>query len=177
MTLERFDPNRNQWEVLPPMNSDRYFSAAAALGGRLYICGGADADGYALSSAERFDPELNQWEALALMGSAQRSSVRAAVGGRLYMCGGLQVECFDPAGNVWEAQPPMNLPRTRLRMQGNVPWQKPSPARRTLFSERSKGSLARTIINRSDRRVLTPQHGGARSSTTVATASGSPNSF
>ena len=112
-SLERFDPDRNLWEALPPMGSTRRGLAAVALGGRLYICGGTDADGYALSSAERFDPELNQWEALALMGSAQRSSVGAAVGGRLYMCGGLRMECFDPAGNVWEAQPPMNLPRVR----------------------------------------------------------------
>ena len=60
MSIGRDEPargERNLWEALPQMGSARKWAAAAAVGGRLYVCGGLGAQDDALSSAERFDPE------------------------------------------------------------------------------------------------------------------------
>ena len=39
-SAERFDPERNLWEALPTMGSERRWASAAATGGRHYVLGG-----------------------------------------------------------------------------------------------------------------------------------------
>ena len=81
---ERFDPECYLWEGLPPMGCMRERASTAAMGGRWYVCGGADGDG-CLRSAERFDLERNFWEALPPMGAQRLQGSAAAIGGRLYV--------------------------------------------------------------------------------------------
>ena len=119
ISAERFDPERHLWEALPPMGSERWGASAAAMGGRLYTCGGCNTQDDNLSSVERFDPERNLWEALPPMSSERFRSSAAAMDGRLYVFGGLNAEeeilssaeRFDPERNIWEALLPMGAER------------------------------------------------------------------
>ena len=77
-SAERFDPQRNLWESLPPMSYERDKASAAAMGGRRYVCGGGNSH-EAARSVERFDPERNQWETLPLPGISNGVGLQADV--------------------------------------------------------------------------------------------------
>ena len=117
-TFYRYDSMANVWEAMAPMSTARDNSAAATVDGKLYVMGGYDDDGDALSSVERYDPAKNAWEAVAPMSTARDNSAAAAVDGKLYVMGGYDdsdalssVERYDPAKNAWEAVAPMSTAR------------------------------------------------------------------
>jgi kelch-like protein 17 (actinfilin)/kelch-like protein 20 len=89
---------------------------AVVVDGKLYVLGGADADGDALSSVERYDPAKNAWEAVAPMSTARYDSAAAVVDGKLYVMGGMadgnalsSVERYDSAKNEWVPMASMAL--------------------------------------------------------------------
>lgn len=49
--VEAYDPATDSWEALPPMLVPRHGLGAAALGGRIYLPGGADAQGFGAADA------------------------------------------------------------------------------------------------------------------------------
>jgi len=125
---ERFSPGQLPgrdvaWDPLPPMRERRSWSAAAATGGRLYVCGGFDGLHFH-SSAERFDPRRNVWEEVPQMRTRRCGHAASVVGGQLVVCGGFDgaqvwdsVETFHPGRGIWEFLPsPMSAPRHRPAM-------------------------------------------------------------
>ncbi len=78
----------------PPaaMLTARHSFAMAALGGKLYVAGGIDADGNVLSSVEEYDPAANRWTAKAPMPSARVHLAMTALGDRLYALGGFDAD-------------------------------------------------------------------------------------
>ncbi|XP_055081036.1 kelch-like protein 20 [Periophthalmus magnuspinnatus] len=92
------------------MKKRRSRAGAAALEGKLYVCGGHDGQS-SLDSVEIFNPDLNQWTSICSMRVARCKLGMVAFNGRIFAVGGklghLQnstlksVESFDPKEDEW----------------------------------------------------------------------------
>jgi len=118
--VDRFDPERVVWEVLPPLaGKGRSHCAAASVGGFLHVVGGADTGFRSLRTVECLDCALGRWELLQPMPTPRFSCAAAVVAGMLYVAGGVSdgwspvptVERFDAAASAWEALEDMDAPR------------------------------------------------------------------
>ena len=59
-SVEVYDPAKDKWEHVAPMNVKRSRVALTANMGKLYACGGYDGESN-LSTVEVYDPETNTW--------------------------------------------------------------------------------------------------------------------
>jgi len=105
------------WQVAEPMPHSRFWATGAAVGGRMYMCGGTSGGG-ALSSCDCFDPDHGTWENLPDMLQRRVWPACCAIAGCLYVFGGRDgnrvldaVEVYDVAVSQWERLEPMNVPR------------------------------------------------------------------
>ncbi|RWS03726.1 kelch-like protein diablo [Dinothrombium tinctorium] len=117
-SVERYDPQTNEWRMVAPMSKRRCGVGVAVLNDLLYAVGGHDGQSY-LNSIERFDPHTNQWSSDVAPTSSCRTSVGVAVlDGFLYAVGGQDgvsclnfVERYDPNTNRWTTVSPMGTKR------------------------------------------------------------------
>ena len=101
-TAEVYDPQSNEWRMLPPMKRIRSDACAISYDGKVYIMGGFDGTEI-LNSIEIYDPNTNEWTYGPSMLS-RRSGLKAVVNGRkIYAMGGYDghntlssVEQLDP---------------------------------------------------------------------------------
>lgn len=63
-TVESYDMEKNHWEPLPSMGTQRGRFDVAELHGKLYACGGSNGS-VELSSVECFDFEEQKWSYVA----------------------------------------------------------------------------------------------------------------
>lgn len=84
---ERYEPQRNQWEMIPPMHRQRSDASAAALQDKIYIVGGFSGR-EVLNSAEVFDVETNQWSYIHPMIDPRSGVCLVAFRDSLYALGG-----------------------------------------------------------------------------------------
>ncbi|CAG0914854.1 unnamed protein product [Notodromas monacha] len=107
-SVERYDPQSNEWRMVAPMGKRRCGVGVAVLCDLLYAVGGHDGQSY-LNSIERYDPQTNQWSSDVAPTSSCRTSVGVAVlDNFLYAVGGQDgvsclnfVEKYDPNANRW----------------------------------------------------------------------------
>lgn len=60
-TVECYDPDRDTWTLLAPMNKHRSAAGLVAFDGHIYALGGHD--GLSIfDSIERFDPQTGVWQ-------------------------------------------------------------------------------------------------------------------
>lgn len=127
-SVERYDPEREEWRLVAPMGTPRCDCACAVLDEFLYVLGGIGNDGLALASVERFDARRQEWEEVTPMTDHRVACGAATLGGKLYAVGGRTstpselsgstgvpfstVERFDPATGGWEEVAPMNQARS-----------------------------------------------------------------
>ncbi|XP_065178293.1 kelch domain-containing protein 8B-like [Sycon ciliatum] len=99
-----------KWTSLPPMPTPRVYSFAIWSRGRLYVFGGCDGRGKALTSAECFVPEKNQWIILPKLPNKRAGGrVVELEDGRIAIIGGIDgansalsaVDCFNPSTSKW----------------------------------------------------------------------------
>uniref|UniRef100_A0A7S4RJK6 Uncharacterized protein n=1 Tax=Alexandrium monilatum TaxID=311494 RepID=A0A7S4RJK6_9DINO len=116
------------WRRLSPMAVPRAGHAAAALGGRIFVCGGSVGDGVGLATVECFDPAVEgpaAWTSSTPMNVGRSCPAAAVLSGRLYVLGGSRhwtrgtpaeqsAECFDPVTAHWEAAPTLLEPRSEF---------------------------------------------------------------
>lgn len=92
-SVERYDPQANEWRMVAPMSKRRCGVGVAVLSDLLYAVGGHDGVSY-LNSIERFDPHTNQWSGEVAPTSSCRTSVGVAVlESLLYAVGGQDGVC------------------------------------------------------------------------------------
>jgi len=84
---ERYEPQRNQWEMIPSMHRQRSDASAAALHDKIYIVGGFNGQ-EVLDSAEVFDVETSQWTNINSMISPRSGVSLVAFRDSLYALGG-----------------------------------------------------------------------------------------
>jgi N-acetylneuraminic acid mutarotase len=115
--LLRLDPDRNRWRRLRPSPSPRAAHAAAVIGHRLYVAGGADDSG-SLQTLEIYDFRSGRWSSgPSFPGPARNHTTGVASGGRFYVLAGRDqgnytaAERYDPARRSWERLPSLRTAR------------------------------------------------------------------
>ncbi|XP_064482100.1 kelch-like protein 2 isoform X2 [Ornithodoros turicata] len=107
-----FDLGLRGWKPLASMAHARVYHSATILGDAIYVVGGKDHNGRAMSSIEKFCPNGNkQWQELSVLLCRPRMAAASAQHrGLLYIVGGLvesagtlivlaDVDCLDPRTN------------------------------------------------------------------------------
>ncbi len=114
-TNRAYDPSTDTWTTRTPMPTPRCGAAAAALGGLLYVVGGAVGGAATL---EAYDPASDTWTTKAPIPTPRELLAAAVVSGVLYVLGGHDnsgvlstVEAYDPATNAWTTKTPMPTAR------------------------------------------------------------------
>jgi N-acetylneuraminic acid mutarotase len=94
--------------MAPQMRVARQEVGVAAVGGRIYVCGGFGAGGATVATVEVYDASAGTWTTLAPMPVALNHPAAAAHSGKVYVFGGdspqrtenVTLE-FDPPSNTW----------------------------------------------------------------------------
>jgi kelch-like protein 8 len=90
-TVERYDPQLDEWTEVASLKSPRGGVGVATLGKYLYAAGGNDGSA-SLQTVERYDPHTNKWTEVAPMAKRRAGVGLASLHGYLYAVGG-----FDDA--------------------------------------------------------------------------------
>jgi N-acetylneuraminic acid mutarotase len=136
-----YDPATDGWRALAPMPTARGASAAAVVGGKFYVIGGAgpmpDATAptlrprqpqRSLGTVEEYDPATNTWRARSPLPTPCNHMGAETVDGKIYVIGGRLsgafiiglpgninlVQAYDPASDSWVTKAPMPTPRSGL---------------------------------------------------------------
>src|SRR5919198_467115 len=102
------------WIFGQSMSQRRSYVAAAELGGKIYVAGGAVGEtGRFLDIFQRFDPRTNSWTTLRRLPEPTRAGAGAALDGKVYVIGGQipagasrHVYAFDVARGRWQGGAP-----------------------------------------------------------------------
>lgn len=112
-SVERYDPKRDIWEYVAPMNNPRKHHGCCNFRGKLYVVGGRN-DPAELDSAEVYDPDLDRWVEIAHMNIKRHGIGLVELADQLYAIGGQsehsrlnKVEAYDPNTNSWVWKEPM----------------------------------------------------------------------
>ena len=115
--LLEYDPGRDRWRRLPPAPTPRAAHAAAVIGRRLYVAGGANASG-SLRSLEIYDFRARRWRrGPSFPAPARNHLTGVASGGRFYVLAGRDASNFaaaaryDPRRRRWQRLPSLRTPR------------------------------------------------------------------
>jgi len=118
--LLRYDPRSGRWRRLPSSPTPRAAHAAAVVGDRLHVAGGANDSG-SLRSHEVYDFRRDRWRiAPGFPGPARNHTTGVASGGRFYVLAGrdagnlADAERYDPRRRDWETLPPLRTPRAGI---------------------------------------------------------------
>jgi N-acetylneuraminic acid mutarotase len=133
-----YDPAADSWKSLPPLPGKRGSAIAAAVGGKIYVIGGATTvDGSkepfftffgaskVLATNDVYDPATNKWQSRTPMSVARNHAFGEAVNGKIYVIGGRTghgfilsatntnvVEEYNPVSDSWSA-PKERMPTAR----------------------------------------------------------------
>ena len=108
-TVQRYNPDKNLWQVVPSLSSPRSQVCAVATGNHLYAVGGKSNVGY-VNIVERFDPEEKAWYLVAPTLEKRVAPCGAAVNEKLFVFGRFSsenythsnlCEMYDPATDMW----------------------------------------------------------------------------
>ena len=89
-TMEKYDPIKNKWSLLPSMQQGRgIWAGYAVVGDKICVAGGRDRDCNKLSSVEVFNATTEKWMGGIPEMSKKRSGLScASLNGELYVLGG-----------------------------------------------------------------------------------------
>ena len=108
---EIYDLRTNTWRTMAPKPGAVANTAAAAIGGRIYVPGGMQGDSF-LSMLEIYEPWTNRWTRGADLPRPMGGMGVSASGGKLYLFGGTvgggttidSTWEYDPATQLWRAR-------------------------------------------------------------------------
>ena len=108
------------WTLKAPMPTPRIHSSVAAVGGLVYVIGGAkDQTLQGLSTVEAYDPIKDAWTTKASMPTARYGAGIGVINGSIFVIGGSQkgdsftgaFEIYSPATNKWTTKSPIPTPK------------------------------------------------------------------
>jgi hypothetical protein len=109
--VHAFEPGERRWRRLPDLPQARHHAGAAAVGGDIYVGGGAASatDRAARDNLWVLREGATGWEHRAAMPEGREGHRLRALGGRLYAVGGrgasADVLVYDPQGDTWSRGP------------------------------------------------------------------------
>jgi DNA-binding CsgD family transcriptional regulator/N-acetylneuraminic acid mutarotase len=116
--VEVYDPERNLWRARNAKPSPVSNIGAAVIAGKMYVPGGALADGKVTARLEVYDIDQDTWEDRAPLPTPLCAYAIASVEGRLYLFGGWDGEkylssvyVYDPAEDRWRTKTAMPTAR------------------------------------------------------------------
>jgi N-acetylneuraminic acid mutarotase len=117
--LQRYDPERDSWKLMPESDAPRAAHALVAIKGKLYAAGGADGDTGELTSLEIYDVAKRRWKRGPDMDVGRNHITAALLKGRLYVIGGRPgnldlVEVYDPRKRKWSRADSLDTPRSGI---------------------------------------------------------------
>src|SRR5712692_7686908 len=101
------------WREIAPMPAPRSQGAAVAIGGRIFVVGGAQGDRL-VSPTYVYDTASDRWTTAAPLPTPRDHLAAAAIDGRVCAVGGRRLsvlqnlaafECYDPTADVWQSMP------------------------------------------------------------------------
>jgi N-acetylneuraminic acid mutarotase len=139
-----YDPVADNWKALAAMPTRRGAAAAAVVGGKVYVIGGATTPAgtdepsvlptrphLAVGAVEEYDIATSTWRTRRPMPTARNHLLVAAVNGKIYAIGGRLgaafiglasdtdvVEEYDPAIDLWQIK--ARMPTARSALAGGV---------------------------------------------------------
>jgi len=122
----RYNPHLNTWSDLPPPPTQRAATAAAVVGDRLFVAGGADSF-QPLTNFEIYDFATGAWSTGPDLPLATEHTAGAAAGGDFYVVGGRPiygqpnnefVQRYDPGTGSWQRVADLLRPRGGLGAVG-----------------------------------------------------------
>lgn len=123
--VESFQPRTGTWTVKAAKSTPVIEVSAALIGEQIYLPGGKDAQGNALSLMEVYDPRSNTWTKKADLPAPRCGYALAVYEGRLFVFGGwdgqhvtASVFEYDAQSDVWSEHTPM--PTARAYAAGAV---------------------------------------------------------
>jgi len=129
-TVEKYDPNINEWKFLRSMHSPRMGHGVAVLGGYLFAVGGFIEEGYdsegdtwskvVRDTVERYDPTTGAWALVASLLTPRGDLTVGVLDGVLYAVGGRtdgqqqvsETEGYDMIRQHWIRVAPLREPRS-----------------------------------------------------------------
>jgi hypothetical protein len=87
--VERYDPRKQTWEVLAPMEKPRYACSAIVKEGKIYALGGELTETGVQASIERYDPEAETWELMSSVRPPCCGAALAVASNQAFALGGL----------------------------------------------------------------------------------------
>ena len=94
-SMERYDPQDNQWELMPDMQQGRFRAGCAVVNDLIVVAGGYDGD-----TVEAYNTNTGTWLALPKMTKGRDDPSFAFHNKELYVLGG--DVCFGFVSNTWE---------------------------------------------------------------------------
>lgn len=113
-----YDTQQRRWESGAAKLTAVAEAGAGVLAGEIYLVGGRQANGQATAVVEVYSPLNNAWRLAPALPRPVSGGVIVSDGSYLYLIGGQNgsevldtVYRFDPAGQLWESQPPLQQGR------------------------------------------------------------------
>jgi N-acetylneuraminic acid mutarotase len=120
--VEFYDPKTDKWLLSDPLPEERYASAVAAVGDKLYISGGCYRGPKNIIQGERseifiYDIKTRKWSTGKPMPTPRRDHAAVVIGKRIYYIGGVTinaayvkaVEIYDTEKNTWSTATPLPI--------------------------------------------------------------------
>jgi len=86
--VEIYDPATDSWETGIPMPNARMGHAAAVVGGKIYVMGGAYQAQTSTATVDEYDPATGTWQTGPRLSKAKYFMGASLVGGKIYIVGG-----------------------------------------------------------------------------------------
>ena len=105
-TVQRYNPDINLWQEVPPLNFGRSSVCAVADGNYLYAIGGIGTSGFC-NKVERFDPDVNSWTKIASTQANRRQAAGVSLESKIFVFGGVDIsdgcpcEVYNKVTDVW----------------------------------------------------------------------------
>ncbi|XP_068751019.1 kelch-like protein 12 [Montipora capricornis] len=89
-TTTRFDPSNenSRWKTLAALNERRYGAFGATMKDKVYIAGGVETSGQAISSCEVYNPNTDEWLVMSSLREPRMFASMICFNGILYVLGG-----------------------------------------------------------------------------------------
>ena len=128
-SVERYDPEKNQWSFVVPLNTKRFWLTVVTDNTTMYAVGGSNEERRALATCEVYNSLKNKWSVIATMNVPRSGAGACMVDRLLYVFCGTgreDAEVFNPATKTWKMISGMSKPQIKpnwhnlLATQGKI---------------------------------------------------------